>query len=206
MVTRITTIRYCLLVLALISFQVADAQQAWYVDANIGNDTYDGSSPTDDGGGVGPLATIQTALGVANDLDTIRVASGDYFGQLLIDKAIVMLGANENTPGAGARGAESTIYPDAIGLGAPADATNSLIQIASSEVVFKGFSLNGSNDALSSGTIVNGEDVDRAFAFLVLGNFDRVILQNNQVINFELGGIEALGNVNAPNSNCLLRR
>ena len=55
-------LRVCLTVCLLFSFQILFAQQTWYVNANIGDDSYDGMSATDDGGGVGPLANHPSGI------------------------------------------------------------------------------------------------------------------------------------------------
>ena len=70
-------LRVCFTVCLLFSFQLLFAQQTWYVNANVGDDSYTGTSATDDGGGVGPFATIQTGLIFANDFDTLRVSDGE---------------------------------------------------------------------------------------------------------------------------------
>lgn len=202
MTARIKTLRLCLTILALASFQFSYAQQTWYVNSNIGDDVYDGQSKTDDGGGIGPFATIQHAVLIANDLDTIRVSEGDYLGYLQIDKSLVVLGANEGIAGNGGRNAESILYPTKTGISSPADGTNSLVQISSTDVVFEGFTLQGNNDTVNSSNDVNGEDVDYSYGVLIIGEFDNIKVRNNRILNFNSTGIEALGNVNSPNLGC----
>ncbi|MBR0850306.1 cadherin-like domain-containing protein [Bradyrhizobium diazoefficiens] len=57
----------------------------------------------------GDYATIQAAINVASDGDIIRVASGEYVGDLNVSKNVEIDGANAGTAGAGTRGAESII-------------------------------------------------------------------------------------------------
>lgn len=183
---------------------LAKAQQVWYVNSSVGNDTYDGQSPTDNGGGVGPFQTIQQAVMVANDMDTVRVAAGEYLGYVLIDKSLTLLGANSGISGGGSRGGESVIYPTSTKLGTPASSSNALIQIAAADVTLDGFEINGNNDTVNSNNTVNGVDVDYSYGLIIFGNFDKVLVRNNRIINFDKGGIEALGDVGAPNSNCAI--
>ncbi len=202
MITLFSKLRYYLALMAMVIFHFVNAQQVWYVNANIGNDFFDGQSSTDDGSGIGPFQTIQHGVNTAADMDTIRVAAGDYVGYVLIDKSLIVLGANEGVGATDTRNAESIIYPSVIGLGSPANASNSLIQIASPETTFEGFLINGNNDTVTSGNMVNGVDVDRSYGVLVLGDFNRIVVRYNRVVNFDKGGIESLGNVNLPNTNC----
>jgi gliding motility-associated-like protein len=197
-------LRFVLLLALLSPYLNGYAQQLWYVNAGVGNDTYNGQSPTDDGGGVGPFLTIQTAVVSANDGDTILVSDGDYYGFLHIDKSLVIHGANVGVFGQGTRSAESVLYPNARSLSTPADNTNSLVQITSGNVVFDGLTLNGSNPAVLSGNDVDGEDVDYSYGLIVLGGLNQVVVRNNRILNFDKSGVHALGNVNAPNTNCYI--
>ena len=50
----------------------------YFVNATTGDDGNDGSSATDEGGGVGPFQTISAAIAVAMDGDTVHIAAGTY--------------------------------------------------------------------------------------------------------------------------------
>lgn len=186
----------------LLSFHLLFAQQTWYVNATNGNDAYDGMSATDDGGGVGPFQTIQHAVMNANDLDTVMVSDGEYFGNVLIDKSLVILGSNHGIEGVGTRNAESILMPDQTDLTTPANGPNALVQIVVNDVIFSGFTLNGDNPNVNSTNDVNGADVDIAYGVICLGEYNGIGILYNRILNLNATGIEALGNVNNPNRNC----
>jgi len=88
-VRRLKLFIFCLLLCAisvpLSSTCLAATGNTYYLDAVNGNDAYDGTSATDDGGGVGPWGTMDRALpnysgggNVVGQGDTVYVASGDY--------------------------------------------------------------------------------------------------------------------------------
>ncbi len=52
----------------------------WYVHATNGNDTWDGTAAHWEGGLVGPKQTIQAALDLAANGESVRVAGGTYVG------------------------------------------------------------------------------------------------------------------------------
>jgi len=180
----------------------ASAQQTLYVDAIAGDDTYDGTSPTDQGGGIGPFQTLQFAMMMANNSDTLRVAAGVYDGYQLVDKELTILGANSGVPGNGTRGAESILTPDNTDITFPSNSSNSLVQITRSNVVLDGFLIDGDNPNVSSNNDVNGADVDYSNAVIVFGDFNNVRIRNNRIENFNNAGIEALGNIVQPNGDC----
>lgn len=202
MIKTFTKLRLIMAFLAMLFTSSLMAQQLWYVDADNGNDTLDGTSSTFQGGYVGPFETIQYALSVANDLDTIMVSEGEYFGQLQIDKAITLLGANHGTPGNGTRSGESSIYTDVSDNSTPSGSSNSLMQITVGGVKISGFSLDGDNQNVVSNNDINGADVDLSYGIIILGDISGIEIVNNRIDNFGYGGIEALGNINVPNKNC----
>ena len=51
-----------------------------YVNGNIGNDGWDGTSPTHSGGSVGPKKTIKSAISASQNGGTINIAAGTYKG------------------------------------------------------------------------------------------------------------------------------
>ncbi len=88
----------------------------WTVTGADGTDTLENVEIVDQGGagaillvGNGGYATIQEAIGAAENGDTIVVASGTYAENLDIDKDVTILGTNSGVAGTGIRAAEVVI-------------------------------------------------------------------------------------------------
>lgn len=71
--------RFVCLILVFVSLTSLNAA-TYYVNTTTGSDAWDGLSAESLGGNVGPKATIQAAVDVAVDGDTILVAPGTYTG------------------------------------------------------------------------------------------------------------------------------
>lgn len=195
-------LRVLLTVSLLFSFNFLFAQQTWYVNSNIGDDLFDGMSSTDNGGGMGPFQTIQHAVLMASDMDTVKVSDGEYFGTVLLNKSLVVLGANHGIKGVGTRNAESILMPDQTDLTVPANGPNAIVQITVNSVIFNGFTIDGDNPNVNSANDVNGADIDYSYGIICLGEYNGIGLLNNRIVNINTSAIEALGNVNTPNRNC----
>ena len=93
----------------------AGSQAGWQVVAGAeGTDTLVGMEIVNDfsGGNVllvgnGGFATIQDAVNAASDGDTILLSSETFVGNVTVDKAVTIAGANHGIDGTGVRGAES---------------------------------------------------------------------------------------------------
>jgi Ca2+-binding RTX toxin-like protein len=93
------------------------SQAGWQVSAGTeGTDLLNGVEKISDGAGHnfllvgnGGYATIQAAINAAVAGDTIMLAAGTYNENIVLDRAVTIMGANHGVMGTGTRGAESVI-------------------------------------------------------------------------------------------------
>lgn len=130
-----------LLIFLLTTISSASAADTIYVNNATGNDSWDGTSATYQGGTVGPKATIQNGTNTVDDGGTVNVADGTYLENLIIDKNVNLLGQSQT----------STII-DANNAGHGLDIYLNLI------VTLTNFSIINGNSALGGG-IVNSADL-----------------------------------------------
>ncbi|MDR3637253.1 MAG: Ig-like domain-containing protein [Isosphaeraceae bacterium] len=149
------------------------------------------TSGTADGTSAHPYPQIQTALDQASAGDTVDVAAGVYAESLQIDEPVILLGPNAGIdPNTGTRGPEAVIIP-------PADNTNTgvAILVESSGVTIDGLTLDGHNDAISSGTVLNGVTVNARAGVANVGSdgvpykIDDLTVQNDIIRNFTRFGV-----------------
>ena len=69
---------------------LAQAQSTWYVSSTEGDNNNDGSQMENAGAGVGPFASIGTAITAASDGDTIVVLAGAYVENVTIDESVTL--------------------------------------------------------------------------------------------------------------------
>lgn len=84
-----------LLLFAAATISSASAADTIYVNNGTGNDSWDGTSATHQGGTVGPKATIQNGTNTVDDGGTVNVADGTYQENLIIDKNVHLLGQSQ---------------------------------------------------------------------------------------------------------------
>ncbi|PKL48086.1 MAG: hypothetical protein CVV39_04885 [Planctomycetes bacterium HGW-Planctomycetes-1] len=100
--------------------------------------------------------TIQEAINAASPNDTINIASGDYYENLLVNKAnLNFIGANASTPGSETRSDETNI----IGY----------VKITSNNISFDGFKLTDGNQVPAG---------DKAGLYIVGGTSGHIIQYN----------------------------
>ena len=112
---------------------------------------------------VGQAPTIQTAIDAATAGDTVVVPAGTFYERITISKALTVNGAKANqavaaraaafTAGRADPTVESILMPPTVNT---SSASGNLVRIAASNVTFDGFTVDGSNPALTGGTTVNG--------------------------------------------------
>jgi len=158
------------------------AASTWYVDGTLGTD--DGSH----GGGPGGSAfrTIQYAIDDARvlDGDTIEVAAGIYGQNVVVDKSLILLGAQDGVDARGRVGSESTV---GLTTGTAFRVTN-----AADNITIDGFSLIGGRPLVQTFaqtvTFVNNIcDLTNASGsdgiVEIHGGAREVLIQHNDIVN-----------------------
>jgi hypothetical protein len=134
--------------------------------------------------------TIQDAIDEAAPGATITVDAGVYVENIVVNKALTILGPNSAIDGCGSRGAEAYVFP------ATNNVTDGVVfNVQSSNVTIKGFTIDGDNTSISGGTNVFGADVN-ARAGICNGLFngpyyqiDHLTVQNNIIKDFTSDGV-----------------
>ncbi|MBI4777965.1 hypothetical protein HY792_03470, partial [Candidatus Desantisbacteria bacterium] len=127
------------------TFFVSAGDRIVYVNSDIGNDTYDGSSPTFQGSIVGPRKTIQAGLNIYNIGGTVSVAAGTYTEAIYISKWISLIGA----------GATQTTI-DASGIGTAS--TVNFEGTTTNKAIIDGFRITGATGSLPEGNGIYCKD------------------------------------------------
>lgn len=166
-------------------FSITANATSYYVDLNLGSDTSNGLFQLPGVSPDGPLATINAAIALAVDGDTIYISEGVYAEQLTISKKLTILGINySNKPISTDRGAETVLVPQLVDVSAGPATNNVQVYILSGDVKIDGLKLDGNNPLLVSGENIFGVDVDLSYGFVVRGDVTKVVLQNNVVTNY----------------------
>lgn len=134
--------------------------------------------------------TIQSAIDDPTTLNghTLTVAAGDYVEEINITKSLTLLGPNDTVnPNTGVRGAEAVILPPSVGTYDPCTIG---FYVSVSGVTIKGFTINGNNPALTSGVIINGEDVDACEGIASYEGVGQITIENNIIKNLAYSGID----------------
>jgi hypothetical protein len=96
--------------------------------------------------GSGGFATIQEAIDAASDGDLIMLAAGNYVGNVNLNKAVTIEGANAGVAGAGTRGAESVIQGTInVSAGAVVDGVR-ILNATNNATYYEGIRVTGTND------------------------------------------------------------
>ena len=143
---------------------------------------------------------IQTAINLSSPGDTILVCPGTYVEELTVNKQLTILGPNAGVnPNTGTRTAEAIINPTT------SDASFSgpvLVTLATQNITFNGFTLDGDNPLLTGGTNFNGANVDAGIGIDMPDlNNPQETVTNNIVKNIGELGMEILGNNAGGNAN-----
>jgi hypothetical protein len=168
------------------------------------------SCTVNDASGSAGYTNISAAL--AGPCSTIRVTGGGpYQESLVIDRPVVLKGPNAGkNPNTAVRDPEVNIYLTN-GFNDPTDIINkgAIARITSSNVVIDGFTLDGNNPSTDGGVVINGEDVNAAYAITNYNlngtpiGFNNVTVQNNIFKNFNIGALRWAG-ISSPVSDNLI--
>ncbi len=136
---------------------------------------------------------IQKAIDYASSGNTLNASAGTFVENITVSKPLSILGPNAAiNPNTGSRVSEAIIMP------AIDDAEGGvLVNIQASNVIFKGFLLDGDNPSLNAGNAVGSADVNTSEGIAnaadpVLGPFaqvDHLTIENNKFNNFDYQAI-----------------
>lgn len=143
----------------------------------------------DDSPQTGVTGRIQEGIDLVSG-STVNVAAGTYVEDLLIDKAVTLLGPNAAiNPNTGSRVAEAVII-SALTDPDPSGGCQLMVYVEVSDVTIKGFTIDGDNPALTSGTIINGADVDACELVSGYEGVGNIVVENNILKHSTYSGVE----------------
>lgn len=140
--------------------------------------------------GYNAFAAVQGGVAAVLAGGTVNVAAGRYEANVVIPKAMTLLGPNAGVnPNTGERSAEAVIVPES------SSPYGEVVMVQASDVTIDGFVFDADNPNLESGFLtVAGADLDAAEAVTVYAdNVNRLIVQNNVIENFGYFGVTLFG-------------
>lgn len=131
--------------------------------------------------------TIQGAINSAASGATITIAPGAYYEDIKVTKPVTLKGSGPST----------VVYP---GVSNPEcepgslceGAASNIVEVEASNVTIEGMTLDGNNPKLTSGVVVEGQDIDARNGVIVnfeAGSFTNLTVQKTIVRNIFLRGI-----------------
>ena len=154
-----------------------------YVD-----DDWTGLTPGTDPDGAGPatsigydaFATIQGGINAVATGGTVNVAAGSYVENPAVSRAMTLLGANANTPGAGTRGAESNVRTNGNQL--------AVFGVTAANVTINGFLIDGDDPAVTGIPLQSGDDTNASYGVRpTTGAVSNLTVSNNIIRKVEIG-------------------
>jgi hypothetical protein len=162
---------------------------ARFTNAVTGSDTVPGPAPNTCRNSGAPCKTIQHAADVACPGDTVNVANGLYTENVVLSKAVHILGA-----GPGAKVIPATSNPNCSPGSLCNGSASNIILVQADDVEIEGLTLDGDNPGLTSGVVAGGADLDARNGIItnhLLGVYQNLKVHNVTVKNIYLRGIYA---------------
>ncbi len=165
---------------------------------------------------VAPATTapsIQRAIDAADAGWTVNVGNGTYAGNLIVNKALTLLGPNAGTPGYETRGPEARLLPSTVGPNAgDPDTSTTILRITASNVTVDGFAFDGHNPSLTGGTVMDSVEVDAAagvsnyaddhgYALALSG----LTVKNSRFAHLGYAGVDIEGSATGVTTNCYVQ-
>lgn len=189
----------------LVIFAAAPLVKAskWYVNVNIGDDNFDGSSPTISGL-TGPKKTIGNTILAAAPYDTLYISEGFYEENIIIDKPLVIRGNNWGTnPLTQLRNPETLLVPINVSTGISIPG-NSLIEITSCCVEIDGLKIQGDNPNINTAITKYGKEYEISYCIGGSGSYLNDLHLTNLIIsNFAYAGISLSSGVFSTKNNTI---
>ncbi|MBK7259945.1 MAG: right-handed parallel beta-helix repeat-containing protein [Ignavibacteriae bacterium] len=139
-----------------------------------------------------PFATINSALAGVDAGGTIHVAAGTYVENVIVTKAVTLLGPNALIdPNTGSRVAEAVLMTAVAGAyQSGSDGDQTIMDIHSGNVTVKGLTFDGNNPALTGGVLSNGIDVDASSAIWSYVGGSNIVVENNIITSFSYAALQ----------------
>jgi nitrous oxidase accessory protein NosD len=106
--------------------------------------------------GYDQFSTIQAAINAVGPNGTIYVYSGTYSENLLVNKSVTLLGANNNVSGDGLRDPESLIHANGN--------TSGVVTVTANNVTISGFTVSGDDPSTVGQPVYSGADANAFYA------------------------------------------
>lgn len=143
--------------------------------------------PIPSGYSIDPVTfSINTAIGYAAANDTVFICEGDYYENVVVDKALILQGPDFNVDRCGAAPpTKSSFIPSTSAVIYPATSVaNAIVYIQSSDVQIWGLTLDGDHPTITPGTL----DANRGIYSDACNN--NLIIKYNEIRNVIQAGIE----------------
>jgi parallel beta-helix repeat protein len=131
--------------------------------------------------GVNAFATIQDGINAVDDGGTVNVLAGTYVEDVVVSKSLSLLGAQASADARTRTSVDESIIRPSVSGASPYSGTHTtIITVLASNVTIEGFTIDGSNTALSGGVALTGTST-ASHAMSGIGSFDSAALTGADV-------------------------